>query len=153
MAKTIVFDMDGTVYDLYNVDNWLEKLNNSDVSVYADGAPMVDLTELETVCLALIAKGWEISVITWLAKDSDTIFDYYTTETKRAWVKINMPYVKNFTAQKYGTPKQKALSRSIKKAILVDDNADVCAKWDTPIQRKSINAGKVDIIAKLWELV
>ena len=30
MSKVIMFDMDGTVYDLYGVDNWLEKLENSD---------------------------------------------------------------------------------------------------------------------------
>ena len=44
------------------------------------------------------------------------------------------------------------LARSVKRAILVDDNASVREMWDTPIQRKSINA-KEDIITKLWELV
>lgn len=152
MAKCIMFDMDGTVYDLYGVDNWLDKLNNSDVSVYCDGAPKVDLDKLAEVCLALIDKGYEIGVITWLAKNGSDRFNRNTTETKKLWVKNNMPYVTRFTAQKYGTPKQKALDRTFKFAILVDDNKEVREMWDTPKQRKSIDAN-LDIISKLWELV
>lgn len=152
MAKMIIFDMDGTVYDLYGIPDWLNRLESGDVSVYADGAPLVNLTELEKVCKALIAIGYEIGVITWLSKCGDAKFNQDTAQTKRKWVKNNMPYVTKFVAQEYGTPKQKGLSRSVKRAILVDDNANVRKMWDTPIQRKSINA-KEDIITKLWELV
>lgn len=147
-----MFDMDGTVYDLYGQPNWLERLEASDVSVYADGAPKVNLEELQIVCEALIEKGFEIGVITWLAKNGSKRFNRNTAETKKMWVKNNMPYVTKFTAQEYGTPKQKALDRSIKFAILVDDNKEVREMWDTPKQRKSIDAN-LDIITKLWELV
>lgn len=152
MSKVIMFDMDGTVYDLYGVDNWLEKLENSDVSAYADGAPLVNLRELEKVCRALIEKGFEIGVITWLSKCGNEKFNRDTTLTKKMWVENNMPYVTKFTAQTYGTPKQKALDKSVKFAILVDDNADVRKMWDTPKQRKSINANN-DIISELWKLI
>ena len=152
MSKVIMFDMDGTVYDLYGVDNWLEKLENSDVSAYADGAPLVNLRELEKVCRALIDKGYEIGVITWLSKGGSDKYNRNVTLTKKLWVENNMPYVTKFTAQKYGTPKQKALDRSVKFAVLVDDNDKVREMWETPKQRKSIDA-KLDIISKLWELV
>lgn len=152
MSKVIMFDMDGTVYDLYGVDNWLEKLENSDVSAYADGAPLVNLRELEKVCKALIAKGYEIGVITWLSKGGSDSYNRNVTLTKKMWIENNMPYVTKFTAQKYGTPKQKALDRSVKFAVLVDDNDKVRKMWETPKQRKSIDA-KLDIISKLWELV
>lgn len=152
MSKVIMFDMDGTVYDLYGVDNWLEKLENSDVSAYSDGAPLVNLRELEKVCRALIKKGYEIGVITWLSKNGSDKFNRDTTYTKRMWINNNMPYVTKFTAQTYGTPKQKALDKSVKFAILVDDNADVRKMWDTPKQRKSINANN-DIISELWKLI
>ena len=152
MSKVIMFDMDGTVYDLYGVDNWLEKLENSDVSAYADGAPLVNLRELEKVCKALIAKGFEIGVITWLSQGGSDSYNRNVTLTKKMWIENNMPYVTKFTAQKYGTPKQKALDSSVKFAVLVDDNDNVREMWETPKQRKSIDA-KLDIISKLWELV
>jgi hypothetical protein len=152
MSKVIMFDMDGPVYDLYGVDNWLEKLENSDVSAYADGAPLVNLRELEKVCKALIAKGFEIGVITWLSKNGSERFNRNTTLTKKMWIENNMPYVTKFTAQKYGTPKQKALDKSVKFAILVDDNKDVREMWNTPKQRKSIDANN-DIISELWKLI
>lgn len=152
MSKVIMFDMDGTVYDLYGVPNWLEKLENSDVSAYCDGAPLVNLRELEKVCRALIKNGYEIGVITWLSKNGSPRFNRNTALTKKMWVENNMPYVTKFTAQTYGTPKQKALNRSVKKAILVDDNNEVRKMWDTPKQRKSIDA-KGDIIKALWELL
>ena len=152
MSKVIMFDMDGTVYDLYGVPNWLEKLENSDVSAYADGAPLVNLKELKKVCEALIEDGYEIGVITWLSKGGSEKFNRATTLTKKLWVENNMPYVTKFTAQTYGTPKQKALNKSVKYAILVDDNDSVREMWDTPKQRKSIDA-KQDIIKALWELL
>lgn len=152
MSKVIMFDMDGTVYDLYGVPNWLEKLENSDVSVYSDGAPLVNLRELKRVCEAAIEQGYEIGVITWLSKCGNERFNRDTAEVKRKWVNKNMPYVTNFTAQTYGTPKQKALNKSVKYAILVDDNDDVREMWNTPKQRKSIDA-KTDIIKALWELL
>ena len=34
--KQIWFDMDGTLADLYGVENWLEKLRASDPSPYAE---------------------------------------------------------------------------------------------------------------------
>lgn len=152
MAKVIMFDMDGTVYDLYGQPNWLNKLEAEDVTAYTDGAPLVNLRELEKVCQALINKGFEIGVITWLAKNGSKRFNRNTAETKKMWVKNNMPYVTKFTAQEYGTPKQKALNKSVKFAVLVDDNKEVREMWNTPKQRKSIDAN-LDIIAKLWELV
>ena len=152
MSKMIIFDMDGTVYDLYGVRNWLDKLTAEDVSAYTDGEPLVDLIDLSAVCRALIDDGYEIGVVTWLSMGGTKKFNRAVTEAKREWVNKNMPYVSMFVAQEYGTPKQTALNRKIKKAILVDDNEKVRKMWDTPIQRKSIDANG-NIIKELWKLL
>ena len=44
---TIYFDMDGTIADLYNVENWLPKLRAEDASPYVEAEIMVDASELQ----------------------------------------------------------------------------------------------------------
>lgn len=42
----IIWDMDGTIADLYNVPNWLQKVRTYDVTPYAEAAPMWDMVRL-----------------------------------------------------------------------------------------------------------
>ena len=44
----INFDMDGTIADLYGVDNWLEMLINGDTTPYSIAQPLVRLSALQT---------------------------------------------------------------------------------------------------------
>lgn len=150
MNKVIYFDMDGTVADLYNVPNWLEKLRSFDESPYIEAKPLVNMHELEKVCMALINKGYHIGVITWLSKDSNKLYDQKVTKAKFEWLQNYMPYITQYQAISYGIPKQKAVKKS-SLMILVDDNANVRKMWDTPKTRKSIDATK-DIISELWKL-
>ena len=43
---TIYFDMDGTIADLYSVENWLESLRAYSAEPYTCAAPMQDLRQL-----------------------------------------------------------------------------------------------------------
>ena len=49
MTKAIYFDMDGTVANLYDVPNWLEKLQAQDVTPYIEAKPLIDMEELKTI--------------------------------------------------------------------------------------------------------
>ena len=40
MKKAIFWDMDGTIADLYNVPNWLDKLRAEDTSPYREAKPL-----------------------------------------------------------------------------------------------------------------
>ena len=40
---SIIFDMDGTIADLYGVDDWLTKLRNEDISPYLECEPLVPM--------------------------------------------------------------------------------------------------------------
>lgn len=42
--KTIYFDLDGTLVNLYNVPNWLQKIRSEDVSPYLDAEPLVNFS-------------------------------------------------------------------------------------------------------------
>ena len=75
MKKLICFDMDGTIADLYAVENWLEMLRAYNAEPYETAEPMWDMTELNKVLVQLKANGYEIAIITWLSKESTTEYD------------------------------------------------------------------------------
>ena len=151
MAKAIYFDMDGTVADLYGVPNWLHKLRTCDPTPYIEAKPLCDMKKLAEVCNILINGGYTIGIITWLSKDSTPDYDNAVTMAKTEWAQHHMPFVNEFHAIPYGVPKHTVVKRYAE-MWLVDDNAEVRAEWETPKQRKTINANE-DIIAELWKLV
>ena len=65
MTKAIYFDMDGTIADLYGVENWLAYLIAEDVKPYADAGVLVNMNSLARVLNRLQRKGYEIGIISW----------------------------------------------------------------------------------------
>ena len=135
MSIKIYFDMDGTVYDLYNVDNWLEKLRSEDVSVYSTGNRLFN-DDFYKVVSALMRYGVRFGVITWGSMTATPEFEEQTRQTKLQWVKEHLPFVESFCYQQYGTPKQQAVKNRTKNDILIDDNSDVLRVWINGNTRK-----------------
>jgi 5'(3')-deoxyribonucleotidase len=141
----IYFDLDGTVYDLYAVEDWDYKLRHSDTSVFTDGKTMTDMVELGK---RLVDR--EVAVITWLPKESTKEYRDACTQVKVDWVHVNMPYVKEIHVLEYGTPKHSIGSIE---DILVDDNAKVLEDW-IAAGRKAIDAKYIDTIdEKIKEVI
>ena len=65
---TINFDMDGTIADLYGVENWLDYLIAEDTTPYAVAEPLLRLCTLARMLNKLQKNGYEIAVISWLSK-------------------------------------------------------------------------------------
>lgn len=150
--KKIYFDMDGTVYDLYGIDNWLEMLMNEEKGAFLIGNPLVDMNKLENICLWLIKKGYQIGIITWLPMGASLEYCEVCTEEKRKWAEKNMPYISEFYALEYGTPKQYAPARRASEMWLIDDNREVREMWVTGKQRKAIDANE-DILEALGRIL
>lgn len=68
MKITINFDMDGTIADLYGVENWLEYLINEDTTPYAVAEPLLRLSALARRLNNLQRMGYELAIISWLSK-------------------------------------------------------------------------------------
>jgi len=108
MTTTIFFDMDGTIADLYGVENWLDYLIASDALPYEIAKPLIKLNALARILNRLQKQGYKVGVISWLAKNSNTTYDEKVTKAKKEWLKKHLASV-NFDEihiVKYGTPKQ-----------------------------------------------
>lgn len=127
----ICFDMDGTIANLYGVNGWLESLRAENPMPYVVAEPMWDMERLADVLDNLIAQGWEVRVISWLAKDASPEYNEAVRAAKIWWLNhYHFPYQKAHLVA-YGTTKANAIRNSAEKgsAILVDDNAKVRKGW------------------------
>lgn len=127
--RTIWFDMDGTIADLYGVENWLEYLINADALPYEIAKPLLRLSVLARVLNRLQREGYKIGIISWLAKNSTPDYDDAVTLAKKAWLKKHLPSVEFDTIHivKYGTPKQTFAKTN--KDILFDDEKRNRDNW------------------------
>ena len=127
--KTLVFDMDGTIADLYGVDSWLEKLIAEDATPYKDARAFYTDEVLNSMLHTLKACGWRVVITTWLAKGSTKRYDNMVREAKLEWLdRHNFPY-DEIHLVKYGTTKANCTRRHGGYQILIDDNETVRKGW------------------------
>ena len=69
LPKIINFDLDGTIADLYGVDDWLNDLINGDTRPYDIAKPLVNMSALARVLNGLQKKGYIINIISWTSKN------------------------------------------------------------------------------------
>jgi len=146
MNKSLVFDMDGTIVDLYNVDNWIQSLNNRDITPYAIAEPLYNMDELNDLLLQLKTFGYTVKVVSWNCKSciDNPKYLQQVEQTKKEWLqRYNFPCDECYVVP-YGKPKQEVVSAG----ILIDDNYKVRQKWTG----ETINA-KHNIIPALQKLI
>lgn len=125
----LYFDMDGTIADLYGVDNWLEYLLKSDVKPYkcAKGLNLRMVTRYMNMA---IHKGYEIGIITWLPKGAHMDYCEEVARVKIEWVLKHLKSVnikaENFHILQYGSPKELRAQRG---DILFDDEITNRENW------------------------
>ena len=107
MKKTIWFDMDGTIANLYGVEGWLPMLINSDPTPYKLAAPLVNMNKLARTLNKLQRAGYKIGVISWLSKSSTPEYDKAVTNAKLWWLNKHLTSVKwdEIKIVAYGTSK------------------------------------------------
>lgn len=123
----IWFDMDGTIADLYGVDGWLEKLMASDATPYRIARPLVNLQALARVLNRLQRDGYEIGILSWLAKNADEAYNEAVTDAKKEWLARHLASVhfNRIDIVEYGTPKQNG-----RDGILFDDEIGNRKNWN-----------------------
>ena len=129
MAKAIYFDMDGTLANLYGVDNWLDRLRDYDATPYKDAEVMLNMQALAHRLNKLQARGYTIGIISWLSKETTEEYDEAVTAAKLAWLTKHLGSVKwdEVTIVSYG--KRKSKLAAVKDGYLFDDNERVRREW------------------------
>lgn len=127
--RILVFDMDGTIADLYGVENWLNDLRNESARPYKVAKPLYDMDTLNILLGVLKSQGWRVVVTSWLAKGSTPCYDTKVRMAKKKWLdEYEFPYDEVHFV-KYGTTKANCTRKLGGYQILVDDNADVRKGW------------------------
>ena len=129
MTKAIYFDMDGTIANLYGVNNWLDMIIAKDETPYRIAEPMVRMNVLARVLNNLARKGWTIGIVSWLAKNSNTEYDERVTKAKIEWLKTHLKSVhfEEIHIVPYGTPKHEIVNNP--NGILFDDEEQNRNNW------------------------
>lgn len=129
MAKAIYFDMDGTLANLYGVENWLEKLREYNAAPYKEAEVMLNMQALAHRLNKLQANGYTIGIISWLSKDSNPEYDAAVIAEKLAWLNKHLNSVKWNEVHMVAYGKKKSKLAEVKDGYLFDDNESVRREW------------------------
>lgn len=131
-VRMIVWDMDGTIADLYGVEGWLEKLRAENPLPYEIAKPMWDMERLANIIRGLQAIGIEQRIVSWLSMDSSEQYKTEVRRAKREWLdEFDFPY-DHFHGVQYGATKADSVRKFLaddETAILIDDSARVRKGW------------------------
>ena len=82
----ICFDMDGTIANLYAVENWLSMLRSYDPTPYVEAGVMLNMQLLARLLNRAQAAGNELVIVSWLSKEPTPEYDEAVTAAKLAWL-------------------------------------------------------------------
>lgn len=91
--KAIYFDLDGTLADLYAVEDWLEMLRAYDETPYMKAETMVNMSLLARYIHRLQNSGIKVGVISALSKEPEPNFDKRVIAAKEKWLAKHLPSV------------------------------------------------------------
>ncbi len=130
MKKMVWFDMDGTMADLYAVNDWLDMLRAFDPTPYAEAAVMHNMSLLARLLNRVQAAGYGIGIVSWLSKVPNPAYDEAVTEAKLEWLEIHLHSVSwdAINIVPYGTPKSSFKTSA--DDILFDDEENNRKEWD-----------------------
>ena len=129
MTRAIYFDMDGTIANLYGVENWLDNLMNEYTRPYREAKSLVNMRALGRELNRLQAEGYVIGVVTWLSRNSTNEYGERVAKAKREWLARHIGAVEwdEVHIVEYGTPKYKVVN--VPNGILFDDEERNRKEW------------------------
>lgn len=127
-GRTVWFDMDGTIANLYSYDNWLELLTREIADPYRNCKPLVQIEALKAEIERLQNKGYSFGIISWASKNGTPDYFAEVLKAKRLWLLDNGLglLLQDFHVLPYGTPKSCIATGD---DILIDDERRNIEEW------------------------
>ena len=127
--RTIWWDMDGTIANLYAVENWRPMLRAEDTTPYTEAKVMWNMSQLARLMNQVQKLGYKLGIISWTSKGGSDLYNIAVDTAKREWLdtylaSVNFDYV---YIVKYGTPK--SLVMQDEDDILFDDEEPNRDAW------------------------
>ena len=125
---TIWLDMDGTIANLYAVEDWRPRLEAHDPTPYEVAKPLVHMATLARLLNKCQKQGYKIGIVSALAGGSTPIYDNQVVAAKQKWLKRHLPSVRfdEICFLSYTDVKNKV---NHGKDILVDDEPRHLKAW------------------------
>ena len=117
--KTVYLDMDGTIADLYGINNWLERLRNEDHTIFEECEPFISESDLMNY---FPTEEYEIRICSMTPKNATKEYCEDVKKQKNAWLDKFFPNIKKRYYLPYGNNKN---YKNSKDCILVDDNKNI----------------------------
>ena len=119
--STVYLDMDGTIADLYGIENWLPRLRNEDSNIFLECRPMVSKRILEKAL-----QNYRIVILSMTPKGATKEYCENVIAQKNAWLDKYFPFLNERIYRPYGSNKN---LKNSKNAILIDDSESIRASW------------------------
>ena len=73
--RTIWWDMDGTIANLYAVENWLPMLRAEDTTPYVEAEVMWNMSQLARLMNQVQKLGYNLGIISWTSKGGSASYN------------------------------------------------------------------------------
>ena len=129
MMRTIWFDMDGTLANLYAVENWLPKLRAEDPTPYIEAEVMWNMSQLARLMNRVQQMGYRLGIISWTSRGGSESYNKAVKQAKLNWLKKHLASVSwdSICVVSYGTPKSFVIETE--NDILFDDEKPNRDAW------------------------
>ena len=127
--RTIWWDMDGTIANLYAIENWLPMLRAEDPTPYEEAEVMWNMSQLARLMNQVQKLGYKLGIISWTAKAGTESYNEAVKQAKLRWLKKHLASVNwdSIYIVRYGTPK--SLVMETEDDILFDDEQPNRENW------------------------
>ena len=124
MNKVKVYlDMDGTIANLYGIEDWLPRLRASDETIFLECAPLISE---ETLLAHFPPEQYEIGILSMTPLGASKEYCENVAEQKNAWLDKFFPSITKRIYRVYGHNKNLKGSEN---AILIDDSEPIRNSW------------------------
>lgn len=120
MKKKVVYlDMDGTIADLYSIENWLNSLRQEESGLFLKCESLITQEKLFSI---FPQEVYDIRILSMTPKGASEEYCQQVINEKNLWLDEKFPLLQKRIYMKYGHNKN---LKNSKNAILIDDNENI----------------------------